>query len=431
MTIPVVEPREPPEPSLVDVKRDPPKKTKRNLLIAAGVAAIAATTVALSNLEARPQGVARAELWIDSVVRGTMIRQVRAPGTLVPEQMRFVAAVTAGRVEARPLRPGSTVTRNTVILELSNPEVQLQSLDAQRQLTQAEQDFVTLRTSLESNKLNQAATVAQLKSQRANALREATVFEGLDAKGLSSKNEVQRARESAAELETRVLLEQQRLDLLAGALDEQLAKAKANVERLRAIARFQTERVESMRVLAGEDGVLQSLNWELGQWVNPGQELARVAQPGQLKAVLRVPETLVKDVVLGQKASIDTRNGLIAGRVMRIDPISQNGTVTVEVALEGELPKGARADLSVDGVIELERLDDVLHVSRPAYGQPESTVGLFKVSPDGKTAERLSVRLGRASVSTIEIQQGLQPGDSVIVSDMSRFDNVQKVRIQR
>jgi multidrug efflux pump subunit AcrA (membrane-fusion protein) len=415
----------------MDVKRAPQKKTRRNILIAAGVVAVVVTTVALANLEARPQGVARAELWIDSVVRGEMVRQVRAPGTLVPEQMRYVAAVTAGRVEARPLRPGSTVTRSTVILELSNPEVQLQSLDAQRQLTQAEQDFVTLRTTLQSNRLNQAGTVAQLKAQLANAQRDAVVMEGLDAKGLSSRNEVQRAKESVAELDARVRFEQQRLDLLAGALEEQLEKARANVERLRAIARFQSERVASMRVLAGEDGVLQSLNWELGQWVNPGQELARVAQPGKLKAVLRVPETQVKDVVLGQKASIDTRNGLIAGRVMRVDPISQNGTVTVEVALEGELPKGARADLSVDGVIELERLEQVLYVARPAYGQPESTVGLFKVSADGKTAERISVKLGRASVSTIEVQAGLQPGDSVIVSDMARFDNVQKVRIQR
>lgn len=415
----------------MDVKRAPQKKTKRNVLIALGIAAVVAVSVALANLDPRAQGVARAELWIDSVVRGTMVRQVRAPGTLVPEQMRYVAAVTAGRVEARPLRPGSPVTRSTVILELSNPEVQLQALDAQRQLTQAEQDYVTLRTSLESNRLNQAGVVAQLKAQRANAQREAGVMQGLDAKGLSSKNEVERAREAATELDARVQFEQQRLDLMSAALSEQLEKAQANVERLRAIARFQADRVASMRVLAGEDGVLQSLNWELGQWVNPGQELARVAQPGKLKAVLRVPETQVKDVVLGQKASIDTRNGLIDGRVMRVDPISQNGTVTVEVALEGELPKGARADLSVDGVIELERLESVLYVARPAYGQPESTVGLFKVSADGKTAERISVKLGRASVSTIEVQQGLQPGDSVIVSDMSRFDNVQKVRIQR
>ena len=415
----------------MDVKREPPKKTRRNVLIAAGVVAVVAATVALSNLEARPQGVPRAELWIDSIVRGTMVREVRAPGTLVPEMMRYVAAVTAGRVEERPLRPGSPVTRNTVILVLSNPEVQLEALEAQRNLASAEQDFVTLRTTLESNRLNQAGQVAQIKSLQAQAERDAAVMEELDKKGLSSKNEVQRAKDAAAELKVRLDVEERRLDLLANAMGEQIEKARANVGRLEAIVRFQNERVASMRVLAGEDGVLQSLNWELGQWINPGQELARVAQPGKLKAVLRVPETQVKDVVLGQKAKIDTRNGIIDGHVIRVDPVSLNATVTVEVALEGKLPPGARTDLSVDGVIELERLTDVLYVARPAYGQPETTVGLFKVSADGKTAERISVKLGRASVSTIEIQQGLQPGDSVIVSDMSRFDNVEKVRIER
>lgn len=415
----------------MDVKREPPKKTKRNVAIGAGVVALVVVTVALSNLEARPPGVSRAELWVDSVVRGTMVRQVRAPGTLVPEEMVYVAAVTAGRVEERPLRPGSPVTKNTVILVLSNPEVQLEALSAMRNLTQAEQDLVTLRTSLESNKLNQAGVVAQVKSQMAQAERDAAVMEGLDAKGLSSKNEVERAKDVVRELTTRLDVEEKRLALLSNAIGEQLEKAVANVERLRAIARFQNERVESMRVLAGKDGVLQTLNWELGQWVNPGEELARVAQPGKLKAVLRVAETQVKDVALGQRAEIDTRNGIIKGSVIRIDPISQNATVTVEVGLEGELPASARTDLSVDGTIELERLSDVLYVSRPAYGQPESTVGLFKISADGKTADRVSVKLGRASVSTIEVQQGLAQGDSVIVSDMTRFDNSERIRIER
>jgi hypothetical protein len=415
----------------LDIKREPQKKTKRNVMIGVGVVAMAAATIAVSNLEPRAPGVDRRELWVDTVARGTMIRQVRAPGTLVPEQMRYVAAVTAGRVEARPLRPGSPVTSNTVILELSNPEVQLQYLDAQRGLTQAEQDLVTLRTSLEGNKLAQASVVAQMKTQRAEALRNVTVMQGLDEKKLSSKNEVQQALDQARELEERLVIEQARLDLLTNAMGEQLEKARANVERLRAIARFQAERVQSMKVLAGEDGVLQSLNWELGQWVNPGEELARVAQPGKLKAVLRVPETQVKDVVLGQPADIDTRNGIAKGTVMRIDPISQNGTVTVEIALTGELPKGARADLSVDGVIELERLDDVLYVARPTSGQPDNTIGLFRFDTDGKTATRTAVRLGRASVSTIEVVQGLAQGDSVIVSDMTTYDRVNKVRIER
>jgi len=415
----------------VDIKRAPQKKTRRNLLIAGGVVALVATTVALSNLEARAPGISRSELWVDSVQRGTMVRQVRAPGTLVPENIRYVAAVTAGRVEARPLRPGSPVKSSTILLELSNPEVQLQALEAQRQLTQAEQDLVTLKTTLETNRLSQASMVAQMRTLRATALRDAAVAEGLDAKGLSSKNEVERARDIAIELQARLDLEQQRLDILSSAMGEQLSKARANLEQMRAVARFQQERVASMRVNAGLDGELQTLPLELGQWVVPGQVLATVAQPGRLKAVLRVPETQAKDIVIGQKTAVDTRNGIIDGRVMRVDPISTNGTVTVEIALEGELPKGARADLSVDGVIELERLEQVLYVGRPAYGQPEQAIGLFRIEPDGKTAIRMSVKLGRASVSTIEVLQGLQTRDSVIISDMSRFDNVNRVRIER
>jgi len=290
---------------------------------------------------------------------------------------------------------------------------------------------VTLRTTLETNRLNQASQVAQVRTLRANALRDATVIEGLDAKGLSSKNEVERARDQVKELDTRLELEVQRLDIMTAAMQEQLAKARANLEQVRQVARFQAERVASMRVVSGLDGDLQTLPLELGQWVVPGQTLATVAQPGRLKAVLRVPETQAKDIVVGQKTAVDTRNGIIPGKVMRVDPISQNGTVTVEIALEGELPKGARADLSVDGVIELERLDNVMYVGRPAYGQPEQAIGLFRIEPDGKTATRISVKLGRASVSTIEVLQGLQTRDSVIISDMSRFDNVNRVRIDR
>ncbi|MEO6446730.1 MAG: HlyD family efflux transporter periplasmic adaptor subunit [Gemmatimonadaceae bacterium] len=415
----------------MDVKREPQKKTKRNVLIAGGVVAVLAATVMLSNLEARAPGVPRSELWVDSVQRGTMVRQVRAPGTLVPENIRYVAAVTAGRVEVRELRPGTSVKASTILLELSNPEVQLQALEAQRQLTQAEQDFVTLRTTLETNRLTQASQVAQIRTLRANAARDAAVTEGLDAKGLSSRNEVERAKDVAIELDSRLKLEEQRLEILTSAMGEQLIKAKANVEQMRAVARFQQERVASMKVESGLDGELQTLPLELGQWVVPGQVLATVAQPGRLKAVLRVPETQAKDIVQGQKTAVDTRNGIIAGRVMRVDPISTNGTVTVEVALEGELPRGARADLSVDGVIELERLEQVLYLGRPAYGQPEQAIGLFRIEPDGKSAVRVSAKLGRASVSTIEVLQGLQTGDSVIISDMSRFDNVNRVRIER
>lgn len=416
---------------MVDIKREPPKKTKRNIMIGAALAAVALITAFLSQLEARPPSVNRAELWVDSVVRSDMLRQVRAPGTLVPERIRYVVAVTSGRVEAKPLTAGVTVKPSTLILELSNPDVQLEYLNAQRAVADAEQALVNLQTLLETGVLTQQSQVGQTRTLRAQALREADVFAALDKRGLSSANEVARAKEQAAELESRIKIEEQRLAVMKSAAVEQVRLAKTNLDRLRAIERFQAQRVASMKVTAGEDGVLQTLNGELGQWVLAGTVLATVAQPGRLKAVLRVPETLAPDVVLGQKTSIDTRNGFVNGRVMRVDPTAQNGTVTVEVALEGPLPRGARSDLSVDGTIEVERLINVLHVGRPAYGQPESTVGLFKVDPSGNTATRVNVRLGKTSVNTIEIQSGLSPRDSVIISDMSRFDNVQKVRIER
>ncbi len=413
----------------MDVKRDPPKKTKRNVLIAIGAVALIATTVALSKLEARPPSVARGEVIIDSVRRGELIRNVRAPGTLVSENMRYVAAVTAGRIESRPLRPGSPVTKNTVILELTNPDEQLQYLDAQRQVTQAEQDLVTLKTSLVSQRLTLESAIAQLKTQYSTALRTAALNDSLAPKGLASANDAKLARETANELQTRLDIEQQRLALTNSASVEQIQKAEANYGRQKAIERFRADRLASMHVVAGLDGVLQSLDLEDGQWVNPGQTLARVAQPGRFKAVLRVPDTQAKDVVVGLLVDIDTRPAIIKGRVMRVDPISTGGTVTVEVALDGAMPPGARADLAVDGTIEIERLTNVMYVGRPAYGQPESTVGIFKLEPDNKTAVRTNVKLGRGSVNQIEVMQGLQPGDKIIISDMSNFDNATKVRI--
>jgi HlyD family secretion protein len=416
---------------MVDIKRDPPKKTKRNIVIGAAIAAVALITVFLSQLEARPPSVNRAELWVDSVVRSDMLRQVRAPGTLVPERIRYVVAVTSGRVEAKPLTAGVTVTPSTLILELSNPDVQLEYLNAQRAVSDAEQGLVNLQTQLETGILTQQSQVAQTRNLRAQALRDADVFVALDKRGLSSANEVARAKELANELEGRIKIEEQRLAVMQTAATEQVRLAKQNLDRQRAIERFQATRVASMKVTAGEEGVLQTLTGELGQWVLAGTVIATVAQPGRLKAVLRVPETLAPDVVPGQRASIDTRNGFVSGHVMRVDPAAQGGTVTVEVALDGTLPRGARSDASVDGTIEVERLQNVLHVGRPAYGQPESTVGIFKVDASGNTATRVNVRLGKTSVNTIEIQSGLSPRDSVIISDMSRFDNVQKVRIER
>ena len=414
----------------MDIQRQKPK-SYRNYVIG-GIAAVAlvVTTVALRRLPTAAPSVDRATLWIDTVQQGMMKREVRAPGTLVPEQVRYVSAVTSGRVERLPLRPGVTVQPGTVLLEMSNPDVQLQMLEAERQLAAAEAQLTSLRTQLETGRLNQKATVAQVRGLFQEAKRQLDVQTQLDERKLSSANEVARARDQVAELGERLEVEQQRLKILSDDVERQLAMQRSQVERMRAIAQFQRDRVASMVVRSGADGVLQTLQLEVGQWVNAGVTLATVAQPGRLKAVLRVPETQAKDVVLGQKTSIDTRNGLIDGRVMRIDPSAQNGTVTVEVALEGELPRGARPELSVDGTIEIERLENVLHVGRPAYGQAESTVGLFRLDPDGSHATRVNVKLGRSSVNTIEVVQGLAAGDRVIISDMSQYDNADRVKLK-
>src|SRR5918993_1233353 len=424
----------------MDIKREPPKKRGKYIMIGAGVVVLAITTVMLGNLEARPPSVDRATLWIDSVQRGTFTRQVRAPGTLTPERIRYVVAVTSGRVEALPVRPGVTVSPATVILELSNPDVQLEMLNAQSSVTSAQQNYVTLQTSLESQRLQQETAVANARTLYGNAKRYFETFKALDEKKLASANEVGRTKDAMEEAEKRLATEQKRLQGTTDAIEEQLRLARENIQRLNAILRFQQDRVASMKVLAGDSGQLLSLGTgqqelQLGQWILAGQTLATVAQPGKLKAVLRVPETQAKDVALGQKVDIDTRaggggnnSGIVKGHVSRVDPTSVNGTVTVEVLFDQATPPTARADLSVDGVIEIERLDNVMFVQRPAYGQAESTVGLFKLDPDGKTASRVNVKLGRSSVSTIEIVSGLQPKDKVIVSDMSQWDNVAKVR---
>ncbi len=414
----------------MDIPRAQVKSRKKYFVIGGGIVALVAVTVALSKLEPAAPTVERSTLWIDSVQKGTMLRQVRAPGTLVPEQIRYIPAVTAGRVEQVLVRPGTAVKANTVLLELSNPDVQLEMLAAQQQLTAAEAQLISLRTNLESTRLNQEGVVATVRTQYEDAKRIAEVTNALDEKGLSSASEAGRARDNLKELAARVEIEEKRLAILNNTIESQISLQRAQVARLRDIAQFQVNRVGSMKVTAGADGVLQDMNLEPGQWVNPGITLGRVAQPGRLKAVLRVPETQAKDITIGQPVSIDTRNGLVAGRVFRIDPSVQNGTVQVEAMLEGELPRGARPDLSVDGTIEIERLTDVMYVGRPAYGQAESTVGLFRLEPDGTTAVRVNVKLGRSSVNTIEVVQGLNVGDKVIISDMSQFDAAERVRLR-
>jgi multidrug resistance efflux pump len=415
----------------VDVPRKSTRKRRRWLYAGAGLAVVALLTLALSRLEPAAPSVEGGTLWTDTVKKGDMLRQVRGPGTLAAEEVRQVSAVTQGRVERKLIQPGTAVTAGTVILEMSNPDVDRQALEAQRQLVAAQSELANLRASLQNQILSQEATIATVNSEHREALRQAEVNEGLSSRGLAAPMDVAKARDRGAELRTRLDVERKRLGFLRESMKTQVAAQEAQVQMLRGIVEFHRNQVTSMHVRAGSDGVLQDLPVEMGQWVNSGATLARVVQPGNLKAVLRIPETQVRDVVLGQPASIDTRNGIVKGRVVRIDPAAQNGTVTVDVKLEGALPRGARPDLSVDGTVDIEHLRNVMYVGRPAYGQPESTVGLFKLVEGGKEAVRVNVRLGRGSASTIEVQGGLQPGDVVILSDMSQWDSADRVRLKQ
>jgi HlyD family secretion protein len=414
----------------VDIPREKKPNHRRFLYIGGAVVALVATTVGLSRLKPAAPTVEAGTLWMDTVRQSRMVREVRGPGTLVPEQIRWVSAVAPGRVERKLVQPGARVTASTVLLELSNPDVQIQLLQAQRELTDAEAQLVSLKTTLETQKLNQAGVVASIRSEYRDAVRKASSDSVLAAQDLIASAEYARSQDRAEEYTARLDVEQQRLDIYTRNIASQLEVQQEQVARMRAVAEFQRSLVNAMVVRAGADGVLQELPLEVGQWAISGATLAKVVQPERLKAVLRIPETQARDVTVGQSAAIDTRNGIVKGHVIRIDPAAQNGTVTVDVALDDPLPKGARPDLSVDGTVELERLDNVLNVGRPAYGQANSTVGIFRVLPGGSEAERVKVELGRSSVNTIEVVRGLQKGDVVILSDMSRWDAVDRVRLK-
>lgn len=414
----------------MDIPREKKSQKGKRILIGVGtVAVLVVGTLALRSLEPAAPKIDRNTIWLDSVQRGPFEISVRGPGTLVPEQIRWITAVTSGRVESRLLEPGEEVTPETIILEMTNPDVQLESLEAQRQLAAAKASLISLATSLETQRLNQIGVVASTKSEYRAAQRNAQAADTLVKRNLMSGFEAQGAWDTAEEMESRYQVELDRLDLFTRTIDEQLVLQREQVDRLKAVFEFQRDRVASMKVRAGAHGVLRELTLEVGQWAQSGQTLAVVVEPGRLKAVLRIPETQARDIAIGQNARIDTRNGIIDGQVMRIDPAVQNGTVTVDVRLISELPRGARPDLSVDGTIQIDYLADVLYVSRPAYGQANSTVGMFKLQDNGE-AVRVNVRLGRSSVSTIEVVDGLVEGDLVVVSDMSRWDRFDRVRIQ-
>jgi HlyD family secretion protein len=416
----------------MDIKRDPQKNYKKWALIGGGVVALVGITVALMSLKPAAPTVDGGVIYTDTVEQGEMVLEVRGPGTLVPEDTRFITAVTNGRVEKIHLLPGTTpVEPETIILELVNPDVEIQTLNADRQLTDAQSQLVQLRTNLATNRLTQASAVADLRSQYLDAKRRADAGAELLKQGLIIPLDQKQAQDRADALAERVKIEEERLKLLTQTIDEQIKVQEEQVGRLRSIAQFQHGLKASMVVRAGIHGVLREVPLQSGQYATAGTTLARIDPiPLRLKAVLRVPENQAKDIAIGQKAMIDTRNGIAPGHVSRIDPASSAGTVTVDVALDGTPPAGARSDLSVDGVIEIARLKNVLFTGRPAYGQQDATIGIFKLVDNGRYAQLVTVRLGRTSVTSVEIKDGLAPGDVVILSDMSRWENVDRVRIK-
>ncbi|HEX8321113.1 efflux RND transporter periplasmic adaptor subunit [Longimicrobium sp.] len=417
----------------MDVRRTD-LKSRRNRRLAWGTAATAALLLlfaAVSRLEPAVPSVERGEIVTDTVERGEMVRAVRGPGTLVPERIRWVPAGTGGRVERLLVQPGDRVEPATVLLELSNPDVQLEALDAERQLAQAQAEMAGLQSTLQTQRLQLQGGLSTLRGEQREAHRRAEADRELAARGLIARMELARSEDRARELGERLRMDEEQLRVLERSAGSRMAVQRAQVERLRSIVQFHAQRATSMQVRAGAAGVVQELPLQVGQWVTPGTTLARVVEPGRLKAVLRIPEGQARDLAVGQPARIDTRSGVVPGRVVRIDPAVQGGSVAVDIALEGELPRGARPDLSVDGTVEIDRLPSVLHMGRPAYAQPEGGASLWKLVDGGASAVRVPVRLGRASVNSVEVVSGLQPGDEVILSDLSRWDGVERLRIRR
>lgn len=418
----------------MDIKREPPKKTKKIIAWSAGLVVIVAVSIGISRLQPAAPPVERGTLWIDTVKRGEMTRDVNAPGTLEPEYVRNVVALTSGRVEELPVQPGISVTPKTLLVVLDNPDVRLQLLNDQQSLNNAYSALATLKTSLHQQVLNQQGVIATLQTQYNTAMRNAAVQDSLAKGSLASANDVAAARDAASEAKLRMDIEKKKLEDMQTSEKQQIDLQEQQIEGLKAILNDQKARVESMHVTAPEAGLLQTLGnppLELGQYVNAGVTLARVVQPGRLKAVLRVPETQAVEIVPGLPATIDLHNNtVVKGRVTRTDPSSVAGTVTVEVRIEDSLPAGTRSDLAVDGTIQLERLSNVLFVARPGFGQPGNSVGIFRVLPNKGEAERVTVQLGRASVNNIEIKSGAKVGDSLIINDMTQFDATSRVRIK-
>jgi HlyD family secretion protein len=408
------------------------KKLRRIYMAVGALAVVALVSVFLARLKPASPTVERATVWVDTVKRGELIRQVRGLGTLVPvdEARRWLASSTQGRVERIVLRPGAQVTPDTVIIELADPQLQQQLLEAENQLRAAEADLASLKARLDTERLNQRSIAATVEADYEQARLEREVNEDLAKDGLVSNLILKQSTVRSESLRTRAQLEKERVSVNEESVRAQLLAQQARVDQLRTLYQLRRDQVDDLRVRAGMTGVLEQVPVEVGQQVAPGTNVARVADPNRLKAELRIAETQARDLTIGQVASVDTRNGIIPGRVIRIDPAAQNGTVTVDVELQGELPRGARPDLSVDGTVELDRLENVLYVGRPAFGQENSAVGLFLVDPASGEASRVQVQLGRSSVNTIEVKGGVKEGDQLVLSDMSAWDAFNSVRLR-
>ena len=419
----------------MDIARPEIKKQKRRRQIMWSVAALVVlvgVTVGISRLKPAAPTVDRSTIWTDIVKRGSMLRQVRGLGSLTPshEDVRQIPAETEATVIRIDKLPGSLVTADTILVEMSNPQLEQEAVDAQLQVKAAQAEYESLKVKLDSDLMNQKAGAATVNADYSEAQRQAETDKALYDLGVISGLAAKASAGKEQEMDTRDKIEDQRLKINQDAIKSQLAVQQAKVDEMRALAELKQQQLERLKVKAGVDGVLVELPLQVGQHVLPGTELAKIVQPNHLMAELKIPETQARDVQIGEPASIDTHNGVITGEVSRVDPAVQNGTVTVDVKLTGDLPKGARPDLSVDGTIDLEKLENVLYVGRPAFGQESSTISMFKLDPSGNGATRVQVKTGRASVNLIQIDSGLKEGDTVILSDMSRWDNTDRVRLE-
>jgi len=417
----------------MDIQRPSNARAKKIRRIAYGTVALVllvGVTYALSKLKPAAPSVDKGTIWSDTVKRGPMLREVRGLGTLVPEDIRWIAAQTDSRVDRWVLRPGAFVHPDSIIMELSDPTLSQTALDAELQWKGAQADYANLRVQVDSDLMNQKATEASVRSDYEQAKIQHDVDEKLVKEGLTAQVIENLSRVKAEQLKIRVQLESEKTRIASDSANAKLAAQQAKVDETKALYQLKKSQLDALHVRAGIDGVLQLVPVEVGQHITPGTNLARVADPKKLKAEIKIAETQAKDVAIGQKASIDTRNGIVGGHVSRIDPSVVNGTVTVDVTIDEPLPQGARPDLSVDGTVTLENLKDVLYVGRPVHGQSDSTIGIFKLVDDGSEAVRVNVKLGRSSVNTIEILDGLKVGDTVILSDMSAWDAFERIKLK-